>query len=145
MHFRIKAIIRKPPTVLFDSFIFNVRMQGNTLGSVFQKQFSTLVADQAVKERPIRMVKDVLSTKPEAIFTIQESSTIDAAISHLVEQNLSSALALNKIGEITGVFTARDILRLLHDKGSREIDGKMSALNLSVKEVITRKENMVWN
>ena len=67
----------------------------------------------------------------------------DQAISHLVEQKLSSALATNEKGEITGLFTARDLLRILHEKSKTMSNKKSAALELIVKDVMTKKEKMV--
>eukprot|EP01041_Mallomonas_annulata_P009951 gene9951-20687_t len=132
------SLERKPISSLHSTFKYI------KLNDFKRQNFSTQQAHQTVNTRPILKVEDVLSTKPKAFFTIDQSSTIDYAISHLVEQNLSSALTINTSGEITGVFTARDILRLLHGHGSKQVDGKALSLSLPISEVTTKKEKMIF-
>ena len=91
----------------------------------------------------VATVRDVLATKPESSFWISDSVSIDAAINHLVENQLSSSLTVNDRSEITGIFTARDILRLLHSYGKKFVDGKVKALSAKLEEIITKKDKMV--
>ena len=46
-------------------------------------------------------------------YTISQTASIEDGISHLVTNKLPSALTVSESGEITGIFTARDVLRFL--------------------------------
>jgi protein phosphatase PTC7 len=51
---------------------------------------------------------------------------------------------MEKDGSLAGVFTARDILRYMDKVGQLEHGGMASALNKTVGDLMTRKENIVF-
>jgi protein phosphatase PTC7 len=85
-----------------------------------------------------RTVADILRIKQPRIFTISQSSTIGDAIDHLVTQQLASLLAVTEAGDINGLLTARDILRIIHK--NKYIDFKQ----IKVHDVMTNKEKMIY-
>ena len=68
-------------------------------------------------------VRDILAAKGNVIYTIERSTKIDAALSYMVKNKLSSCLAINKDGTLAGVFTARDFLRFMDRVGEENHAG----------------------
>lgn len=118
------------------------------------------VSSPAMVKTKLR-IKHVLSMKGEHTCTINESATIEEAISHLARGKLSSSLginhqyylilsyhililfnfslALDSKGEVTGIFTARDIIRHLHIQPN-----KFLALQSRINHVMTKKQKLVY-
>jgi CBS domain-containing protein len=104
--------------------------------------------------RPKLRISDILAMKDGSLFTISEDATIDEAISHVVKQNVSCCLTLDCNGEVSGIFTARDILKFIQSTksngGGRNRGGqncKMLAnemLSPTVSDIIVRKEKLVY-
>ena len=90
-----------------------------------------------VKIEP-RTIGDIIRLKEHRIFTINQQSTLLDAIRHFVTQSLGSLLAVSDTGEITGVLTARDVLRIMYKNNYGE------ALALKIQDVMTKKEKMVY-
>ena len=123
----------------------------------FSRGFAAADGTNLGASRPKRRLEELLALKAPVKFTFPMDKTVGEAISHLVEQNLGSSLAVDSKGALSGIFTARDILRFLHNKGGvgkgRDIDsiilnnrsgGKESALSLKVKEVMVKKEKLIF-
>ena len=85
-------------------------------------------------------VHEVLSKKNVSNFTINDSASLGLAISQLVDQKLASALAVDEKGEISGIFTARDVLKVIDSYKSR---GLQKALEVKVADFMTKKDKMV--
>lgn len=97
--------------------------------------------------RPKLRLENLLAVKKQAKFTLPSDKTVGEAISHLVEQNLGSSLAVDTKGELSGIFTARDILRFLHTKGSVNktgMGGKEMALSMKVKDIMVKKDKLIF-
>lgn len=104
--------------------------------------------------RPKLRISDILAIKDGTLFTISENATIDEAISHVVEQNVSCCLTLDGNGEVSGIFTARDILKFLnntkHHNGGKRGPGQTSKPNVNemlsppVSDIIVKKEKLVY-
>lgn len=97
-----------------------------------------LVADGRLR------VSAVLSNRPVKTFTISHKSTIDEAISHLVQKQIGSSLVLNDENEIVGIYSSRDILRFIHNCHENGRLGKVGALTASVTVAMTKKDKMVF-
>ena len=114
--------------------------------------------DQKVRSdllvRPKLRISDILAIKDGSLFTISQDATIDEAISHVVKQNVSCCLTLDSNGEVSGIFTARDILKFIHNtnnsNGSKTRGGqnsKMTAnemLSPPVSDITVKKEKLVY-
>jgi len=61
-------------------------------------------------------VADILKQKGNKVVTIQKGRTVYDAICTLVEEKIGSVLITNEHGEVEGILTERDILRLAHSK-----------------------------
>ena len=71
-----------------------------------------------VAERGLRCTNDV-----------SDGVTVGEAIAHLVEKRTGSGMAVNDAdGSVAGVFTARDLLRWVHEDGSLDAPLKESVL-----------------
>lgn len=90
-----------------------------------------------------KKIADIFTKRPASCYTIQETASVYDAISHLVQNNLGSSLTIDSNGEITGVFTARDLLKQLHQHGL-DNQGQPKAMSLEVKDVRTRREKMIF-
>eukprot|EP01038_Epipyxis_sp_PR26KG_P007531 gene7531-10260_t len=104
--------------------------------------------------RPKMRVHNIISNLPPKKFTISESSSISEAITHLVTQKLGSSLAINhETGEISGIFTARDVLRYLHQKSieipsnynnNNRTSPSESVLGDTITSIMTKREKLVY-
>ncbi len=77
------------------------------------------------------LVRDVLDSKGRRMITIDCDATISEAIAKLVQNNIGSLPVVDDGGHLTGIFSERDVLRIIHNRG--EGFGR-----LRVSEVMTR-------
>jgi CBS domain-containing protein len=63
------------------------------------------------------LVRDVLSTKGTRVVTIEPDATVTEAIARLVQNNIGSLPVVDPDGRLLGVFSERDVLRGLHNRG----------------------------
>ncbi len=59
-------------------------------------------------------ISDVLKEKGAEVITISPGHTIKDAISELVDRRIGSLLVTDEGGDVAGIITERDILRLVH-------------------------------
>ena len=59
-------------------------------------------------------IADVLREKGSKVITIPPRHTIKQAISELVDRKIGSLLVTDEGGEVAGIITERDILRVVH-------------------------------
>lgn len=115
----------------------------------FRSQFNLSVSKVAIRQNSStlinlveqsnkKFVADILSEKPRRVFTIDESAPLLKAIDSLVTQKLPSLLAVTSSGEISGVFTARDVLRVIHKNQYKD------PFQAKVVDVMTKKEKMIF-
>jgi CBS domain-containing protein len=76
-------------------------------------------------------VKDILKRKGNVVKTIRQNDSIRDSVRELVENNIGALVVMEESGEIAGIITERDILRLL-DKDPDDLK------NISVDEIMTR-------
>lgn len=76
-------------------------------------------------------VKDILKTKGSSVITIPEDQTVYAAITSLVEHGIGALMVLDKTGQLVGIISERDILRVSHS----HLDDIKTIL---VKDVMTK-------
>lgn len=62
-------------------------------------------------------VSDVLKAKGGRVVTIDAQSTIAEAIARLVQNNIGSLPVVDEAGDLVGVLSERDVLRLMHNRG----------------------------
>jgi CBS domain-containing protein len=77
-------------------------------------------------------VRAILDTKGHQVQSIQPGATLSAAVKLLGEKKIGAALVLNVAGNIEGILSERDIVRVLSERGA-------GALEEPVGNVMTRK------
>ena len=78
------------------------------------------------------LVRDVLESKGRRIISIEAQATVSEAVAMLVQNNIGSLPVTDSSGCLVGVFSERDVLRVIHNRG--EGFGR-----LRVSEVMTAK------
>ena len=63
------------------------------------------------------LVRDVLESKGRRIISIDAKATVSDAVAKLVQNNIGSLPVLDASGKLVGVFSERDVLRLIHNRG----------------------------
>jgi CBS domain-containing protein len=63
------------------------------------------------------LVRDVLKAKGARVITIEPGATVTEAIARLVQNNIGSLPVVDTDGALIGVFSERDVLRGLHNRG----------------------------
>jgi CBS domain-containing protein len=63
------------------------------------------------------LVRDVLESKGRRIITIDCDATISEAVAKLVQNNIGSLPVVDHDGRLTGIFSERDVLRIIHNRG----------------------------
>ena len=100
--------------------------------------------------RPKLRVKHILANMQVKKFTISENSTISDAIDHLILQNLASTLTVNGRGEVSGIFTARDILKFIkHQKDNAKANLSKESwsdtiYHKKISNIIVPKDKLVY-
>jgi CBS domain-containing protein len=77
------------------------------------------------------LVRDVLESKGRRMVTIDGDATVSEAIAKLVQNNIGSLPVVEGDGHLIGIFSERDVLRIIHNRG--EGFGR-----LRIAEVMTR-------
>ncbi len=97
------------------------------------------VADGLVRmNKPKVRIDQIIKQKKQTVHTITDISTVEDAINHLVHHKVGSSLVTSINGDITGIFTARDILSFINRKGSKK------AISSPIKEFMTTKDKLVF-
>jgi predicted transcriptional regulator len=98
--------------------------------------------------RPKLRVSDILEQMPQKNFTIKSTSSVLDAISHLISEKLASALVVDSLGEIIGIFTARDILKCIeqHNLATEHNRQRRSDFlsETSIRQLITPRDQLVY-
>jgi CBS domain-containing protein len=63
------------------------------------------------------LVRDVLESKGRRIISIDGEATVSEAVARLVQNNIGSLPVVDQSGKLVGVFSERDVLRLMHSRG----------------------------
>jgi len=77
------------------------------------------------------LVRDVLQAKGNRIVTIDAGATVGEAIARLVQNNIGSLPVVDDEGKLVGIFSERDVLRIIHNRGE-------SFARLPIREAMTR-------
>jgi CBS domain-containing protein len=71
-------------------------------------------------------VRDVLRAKGGRVITIDQEATVGEAIARLVQHNIGSLPVIDEQGRLVGIFSERDAIRGLHDRGERYARARVS-------------------
>jgi CBS domain-containing protein len=63
------------------------------------------------------LVRDVLESKGRRIIAIDCEATVSEAIAKLVQNNIGSLPVVDQSGSLVGIFSERDVLRIIHNRG----------------------------
>jgi CBS domain-containing protein len=63
------------------------------------------------------LVRDVLSAKGNRIISIDTDATVHEAVAKLVQNNIGSLPVVDQEGRLVGIFSERDVLRIIHNRG----------------------------
>jgi CBS domain-containing protein len=63
------------------------------------------------------LVQHVLESKGRRVISIDSEATVSEAIAKLVQNNIGSLPVLDQTGSLVGVFSERDVLRVIHNRG----------------------------
>ncbi len=81
------------------------------------------------------LVRDVLESKGRRIIAIDHEATVGEAIAKLVQNNIGSLPVVDHGGRLVGIFSERDVLRIIHNKG--EGFGRMRVADVMTANPIT--------
>lgn len=62
------------------------------------------------------LVREILESRPRAVITTDIQTTIITALQLLINNKISCLPVVSKTGEMLGIVSERDILRLVYDK-----------------------------
>jgi CBS domain-containing protein len=63
------------------------------------------------------LVRDVLASKGFRVIAIDGEATVHEAIAKLVQNNIGSLPVVDREGKLVGIFSERDVLRVIHNRG----------------------------
>jgi CBS domain-containing protein len=63
------------------------------------------------------LVREVLDSKGRRLIAIDSDATVSEAVAKLVQNNIGSLPVLDHGGRLVGIFSERDVLRVIHNPG----------------------------
>jgi len=81
------------------------------------------------------LVRDVLQSKGRLVIAIDCDATVTEAIAKLVQNNIGSLPIVDHGGRLVGIFSERDVLRLIHNRG--EGFGRLCVAEVMTKDPVT--------
>jgi CBS domain-containing protein len=81
------------------------------------------------------LVRDVLEAKGRRIITIDCEATVTEAIARLVQNNIGSLPVVDDAGRMIGIFSERDVIRLIHNRG--EGFGRLRVCDVMTRDPVT--------
>ena len=63
------------------------------------------------------LVRDVIENKGHRVIAIDSDATVSEAIAKLVQNNIGSLPVVDHAGHLIGMFSERDVLRVIHGRG----------------------------
>ena len=81
------------------------------------------------------LVRDVLESKGRRVIAIDCDATVSEAIAKLVQNNIGSLPVLDHGGSLVGIFSERDVLRIIHNRG--EGFGRLRISDVMTRQPVT--------
>jgi CBS domain-containing protein len=81
------------------------------------------------------LVRDVLESKGRRMVTIDCDATVSEAIAKLVQNNIGSLPVVEGDGHLIGIFSERDVLRIIHNRG--EGFGRLPVCDVMTRNPVT--------
>jgi CBS domain-containing protein len=63
------------------------------------------------------LVRDVVESKGRRVITIDSEANVGEAVAKLVQNNIGSLPVVDQAKRLVGIFSERDVLRLIHNRG----------------------------
>ncbi len=80
------------------------------------------------------LIQQILSSKGTDVSTIAPDLTVEDALTQLVDQHIGSLMVQGEEGEMLGIITERDILRLTHENPG--VFRKVAVSEVMTKELV---------
>jgi CBS domain-containing protein len=87
----------------------------------------------------IMTVRSILDTKGHQVESIQPGAKLSAAVKVLGEKRIGAVLVLNVAGNIEGILSERDIVRVLSERGAAVLDEPVS--NVMTRKVVSCRQS----
>ena len=84
-------------------------------------------------------VRAILDTKGHQVESIQPGAKLSAAVKLLGEKKIGAALVLNVAGQIEGILSERDIVRVLSERGADVLEELVS--NVMTRKVVSCRQS----
>ena len=84
-------------------------------------------------------VRAILDTKGHQVEGIQPGAKLSAAVKVLGEKKIGAVLVLNVAGNIEGILSERDIVRVLAERGAAVLDEPVS--NVMTRKVVSCRQS----
>lgn len=81
------------------------------------------------------LVREVLDSKGRRLIAIDCDATVSEAVAKLVQNNIGSLPVLDNSGHLVGIFSERDVLRVIHSRG--EGFGRLRVADLMTGKPVT--------
>jgi CBS domain-containing protein len=81
------------------------------------------------------LVRDVLQSKGHRIVTIDCDATVGEAVAKLVQNNIGSLPIVDRDKKLIGIFSERDVLRVIHNRG--EGFARLPVCDLMTRDPVT--------
>jgi CBS domain-containing protein len=81
------------------------------------------------------LVRDVIHSKNRSVISIDSAATVSEAIAKLVQNNIGSLPVVDPAGHLVGIFSERDVLRIIHNRG--ENFGRLPIADVMTRDPIT--------
>jgi CBS domain-containing protein len=81
------------------------------------------------------LVRDVLARKGYRVLSIDRDATVHEAVAKLVQNNIGSLPVLSHDGHLEGIFSERDVLRIIHNRG--ENFGRLRISDVMTSDPVT--------
>lgn len=81
------------------------------------------------------LVRDVIENKGRRVVSIDSDATVSEAIAKLVQNNIGSLPVVDHGGRLIGMFSERDVLRVIHGRG--EGFGRLRVADLMTGHPVT--------
>jgi CBS domain-containing protein len=87
------------------------------------------------------LVRDVLVSKNRSVIAIDPAALVSEAIAKLVQNNIGSLPVVDAAGHLIGIFSERDVLRIIHNRG--EGFGRLPVSEVMTRDPITCSAELV--
>jgi CBS domain-containing protein len=73
------------------------------------------------------IIAEVLNNKGSDVTTIDETRTVANAIALLAERKIGAVIVVDAAGQVSGIFSERDVVRLLNEHGATALENSLAS------------------